>query len=122
MAQIKTKEEFEAIVARVEELLPKTWGDDVPEDSPENIELRLLTEMVCEYEDEHVKIEMPTLPDLIKLRLYERNLTQRSAADLLGITPPHMSAIISGKSEPSLPLARNISRKLDIPAEVVLGA
>lgn len=53
MAQIKTKEEYEATIARIDELLPLTWGDDVPEDSPENIELNLLSEYVAEYEDAH---------------------------------------------------------------------
>ena len=48
-------------------------------------------------------------------------MTQRDAAALLGISAPHFSEIVRGKTEPSLPLARNISRKLGIPAEVVLG-
>ena len=42
MAQIKTEKEYEAAMARIDELLPLTWGDNVPEDSPENIELSLL--------------------------------------------------------------------------------
>lgn len=51
MAQIKTEKQYEAAMARIEELLPLTWGDDVPEDSPENIELALLSDLVAEYED-----------------------------------------------------------------------
>ena len=38
MAQIKTETAYEAALARIDELLPLTWGDNVPEDSPENIE------------------------------------------------------------------------------------
>ena len=53
MAQIKTEKEYEAAMARIDELLPLTWNDNVPEDSPENIELSLLSDLVAEYEDVH---------------------------------------------------------------------
>ena len=36
MAQIKTEKEYEAAMARIEELLPLTWGDHAKEDSPES--------------------------------------------------------------------------------------
>ena len=51
MAHIKTEKEYEAAMARIDELLPLTWQDGTPEDSPENIELNLLSELVAEYED-----------------------------------------------------------------------
>ena len=51
MKQIKTDKEYEEVMARIEELLPQTWGDDVSEDSPENIELQQLSELATEYED-----------------------------------------------------------------------
>ena len=44
MAVIKTQKEYEAMLARIEELLPLTWGDNVPEDSPENIELAIISD------------------------------------------------------------------------------
>ena len=53
MARIKTEKEYEAVMARIDELLPLTWGDNVPEDSPENIELNRLSDLVAEYEDVH---------------------------------------------------------------------
>jgi antitoxin component HigA of HigAB toxin-antitoxin module len=53
MAQIKTEKEYEAAMARIDELLPLTWGDNVPEDSPENIELSLLSDLVAEYEEQN---------------------------------------------------------------------
>lgn len=121
MAQIKTEKEYQAAMARIEELLPLTWKDGTPEDTPENIELSLLSDLVAEYEDIHYPIGKPTLIDIIKLRMYEMGLTQAAVAQLLGISAPRMSEIMHGKIEPSLSLARTISQKLNIDADIVLG-
>lgn len=48
-------------------------------------------------------------------------LTQSAVAQLLGISAPRMSEIMHGKIEPSLSLARTISQKLNIDADIVLG-
>ena len=121
MAQIKTEKEYEATMARIDELLPLTWGDNVPEDSPENIELNLLSDLVAEYEDVHYPIATPSLAEVLKLRLYEMGLTQKNAAALLGISSPRMSEIMHGKTEPSLSLARTMCIKLNITPEMALG-
>ena len=121
MAQIKTEKEYRATMARIDELLPLTWQDGTPEDSPENIELNLLSELVAEYEDIHYSIGKPSLIEIIKLRMYEMGLTQQAVAALLGISAPRMSEIMHGKTEPSLSLARTMSQKLNIDANVVLG-
>ena len=121
MAQIKTEREYEAAMKRIDELLPLTWGDNVPEDSPENIELNLLSDLVAEYEDVHYPIAAPSLVEVLKLRLYEMGLTQKNAAELLGISSPRMSEIMHGKIEPSLSLARTMCLKLNITPEMALG-
>ena len=121
MAQIKTEKQYEAAMARIEELLPQTWGDDVPEDSPENIELALLSDLVAEYEDVHYPITAPSLVEVLKLRMYEMGLTQAKAAELLGISSPRMSEIMHGKTEPSLSLARKMCIKMNISPEMALG-
>ena len=121
MAQIKTEKQYEAAMARIEELLPQTWGDDVPEDSPENIELALLSDLVAEYEDVHYPIAAPSLAEVLKLRMYEMGLTQKNAAELLGISAPRMSEIMHGKIEPSLSLARTMCIKMNISPEMALG-
>jgi len=54
MEKIENEKQFKAALARIEELLPLTWGDDVPEDDPKNIELTLLANLVADWEDEHV--------------------------------------------------------------------
>ena len=121
MAVIKTQKEYEAMLARIEELLPLTWGDNVPEDSPENIELAIISDIVADYEDIHYPIAKPTLVATIKLRMYEMGLTQTKVAAMLGISSPRLSEIMNGKAEPSLALARMISLKLNISPSIVLG-
>lgn len=121
MAQIKTGKEYEAAMARIDELLPLTWADGIPDDSIENIELNLLSDLVAEYEDVHYPIGKPTLIDILKLRMYEMGLSQKAIAALLGISEPRMSEIMHGRTEPSLSLARAMSQKLDIEPSIVLG-
>ena len=121
MTAIKTQKEYEAMLARIEELLPLTWGDNVAEDSPENIELALISSLVADYEDVHYPIGKPTLVATIKLRMYEMGLTQTKVAAMLGISAPRLSEIMHGKVEPSLSLARKISQTLNISPSIVLG-
>ena len=121
MTAIKTQKEYEAMLARIEELLPLTWGDNIPEDSPENIELALISNLVADYEDIHYPIGKPTLVATIKLRMFEMELTQTKVAAMLGISAPRLSEIMHGKVEPSLSLARTIIQKLNISPSIVLG-
>ena len=121
MVQIKNETQYKAALTRIEELLPLTWGDDVPEDSPEKIELALLSDLVADYEDEHINLGSPSLIDTIRLRMYEMGLNQQKVAALLGISAPRMSEIMNGKAEPSLALARTMCQKLNIDPSVALG-
>lgn len=52
MAKIENEIEHDAICQRVEELLPMT-DDNTPLTDPRLIELRILSELVIEYEEEH---------------------------------------------------------------------
>ena len=121
MTAIKTQKEYEAMLARIEELLPLTWRDNIPEDSPENIELALISNLVADYEDIHYPIGKPTLVATIKLRMFEMGLTQTKVAAMLGISAPRLSEIMHGKVEPSLSLARKISQTLNISPSIILG-
>ena len=121
MTAIKTEKEYEAMLARIDELLPLTWGDDMPEDSPENLELELISNLVADYEDIHYPIGTPSMIETIKLRMSELGLTQKKVADMLGISAAKLSGIMHGRTEPSLSLARTISLKLDIEPSIVLG-
>ncbi len=120
MTKLENIAQYNWAVARVEELLPLI-DDNTPLDSPNSIELKLLSDLVADYSDEHFSIGEPTLVDVLKLRMYEMGLNQKSLSKLIGISPSRLSDYIAGNSEPTLKIAREISIKLNIEASIVLG-
>lgn len=120
MAQLKTEEAYNAAMQRIEELL-KVVTDETPTTDPNYQELDILSDMVAEYEDLHFSFKKPTLPDIIRLRMYERCLTQAAVAQLLGISASRMSELMHGKMTPSYQLSRDLCLKLNIEPAVVLG-
>jgi HTH-type transcriptional regulator/antitoxin HigA len=121
MKIINSKTEYEAIMARVNELV-EVVDDDTPQTDKNYIELDFLTDLVVAYEKEHYPIGKPLLPDILKARMHEMNLTQKSLAGILGISAPRVSEYLTGKTEPTLKVARKIHRELNIDANIILGA
>ena len=120
MTKIENNTQYEWAVKRVEELLPLVH-DTTPTDDPHYIELELLSNLVADYSEEHFSLGTPTLAEIIKLRMYEMGLTQVNLAKLLKVSPSRISEYLSGKSEPTLKIAREISIQLGIDANIVLG-
>lgn len=120
MAKIENETAYKAAMERVEELLPLV-DDNTPLSDKNLIELDLLSDLIEEYEDVHYPIKNPSLVDVIKLRMYEMGLTQSKLSELLGVSPSRISDYFAGRSEPTLKVAREISRKLNIDANIVLG-
>lgn len=120
MTKIKTREQYEWAVARVEQLLPLV-DDNTPRTDPNSIELELLSNLVADYSEENFSIGKPSLGDVIKMRMAELGITQSKLADILGLSDSRISDYITGKSEPTLKVARDLSVKLDIAPAVVLG-
>jgi HTH-type transcriptional regulator/antitoxin HigA len=53
--------------------------------------------------------------------MHEMGINQTKLAEMIGVSPSRVSEYLNGKSEPSVSVARNICRKLNISASVVLG-
>lgn len=120
MTRIENETQYKWAVNRVEELLPLV-NDNTPLNDPNSIELELLSNLVADYSEEHFALGEPTLIDVLKLRMYEMGLNQKSLSKLIGVSPSRLSDYISGKCEPTLKVAREISRKLNVDAKIVLG-
>lgn len=120
MTKIGTEKQYKVVCERVEELL-KVVNNNTPPDDKNFIELELLSNLVADYSEEHFALGEPTLIDVLKLRMFEMGLNQKSLAKLIGVSPSRLSDYISGKCEPTLKVAREISRKLNIDASIVLG-
>ncbi len=120
MTKINNELEYEATYARVEELL-QVVTNETPITDRNLIELNILSNLVVDYEEVHHPIHAPTLVDVIKLRMYEMKLNQVKLSELLGVSPSRVSEYLTGKSEPTLKVARELNKKLNIDANIILG-
>lgn len=117
---IKSEKEYNAILERIEELLSNP--DNIENSEAKGfVELNILSDLVADYEEAYFPVVPPTLAEAIKLRMHERGLSQKALSNFLGISSSRISEYLNGKSEPTLKVARDISRKLDIEASIVLG-
>lgn len=121
MKLITNKIEYKAIMARVNQLV-ELVDDNTPKNDKNYIELDILTDLVVAYEKTHYSIGKPVLSDVIKARMNEMNLTQKSLAEMLEISSPRVSEYLSGKALPTLQIARKMHEKLNIDGNVILGA
>lgn len=120
MKKINNDIEYNAIVTRIDELV-EIVNDDTPQTDRNYIELDLLADMVVEYEKIHFPVSKPELVDVLKLRMYEMRLNQTSMAKLLGVSNSRINDYLNGRSEPTLKVAREMNKKLNIDANVILG-
>jgi HTH-type transcriptional regulator/antitoxin HigA len=117
---IKNEIQYNAACVRIEELL-QIVGNETPIDDKNFIELDLLSDLLADYEEINYPIKTPTLSEIIKLRMYEMGINQNKLSELLEVSPSRISEYLTGKSEPTLSVARTICQKLQISASLVLG-
>lgn len=120
MTQIKTEVQYDKAVQRIEELL-KVVGNETPEDDKYFVELDLLSDLVAEYEEQYYPVSKPTLKETIRLRMAELGISQKKLAGMLQVSPSRISEYLSGKSEPTLKVARRLRTELGIDADIILG-
>jgi len=120
MTKINNELEYKVFSERMEELLQVVDNDTTVTDK-NLVELGIISALVADYEEEHYPITAPTLVDVIKLRMYEMKLNQIKLSEMLGISTSRVSEYLTGKSEPTLKVAREISKKLNIDAHIILG-
>ncbi len=120
MTKIENKNQYDWAVNRVEELLPLV-DDNTPTDNQYSIELELLSNLVADYSEAYYALEKPKLSEIIQLRMAEMGINQKELAKLLNVSQSRISEYLTNKSEPTLQIARQISMKLNIDADIVLG-
>ena len=120
MERIITEEVYKTALERIEELLPAV-SDATPTYDRKAIELKIMSDIVIEYEECHFPIGNPSLSEVVKMRLEQESMSQREFAEKLGVSPSRVSEYLTGKSEPTLKIARNISKILNIEPAIILG-
>ncbi len=117
---IQSEKEYNAISSRIEVLLQDAENIENQE-AQGYIELNILSDLVADFEEAYFPVKKPKFTETIKLRMWERGLNQKTLSELLGVSTSRVSEYLTGKSEPTLKIAREISQKLDIDASIVLG-
>lgn len=120
MERIITEAVYKTALERIEELLPMVT-DGTPTYDRKVIELKIMSDIVIEYEECHFPIDNASLADIVKMRLEQEAMSQRDFAKKLGVSPSRVSEYLTGKSEPTLKIARNISKILNIEPAIILG-
>jgi HTH-type transcriptional regulator/antitoxin HigA len=119
MKKITNDTEYYIIKKRIDELL-EVVSDENYETIPESIELEFLSELIEEYEKKHYPVSLPTLSEMLKLRMYEMNINQLQLSKMLDVSPSRISEYLSGK-EPTLKVAKVMCERLNISANILLG-
>lgn len=110
---IKTPEEHEKVLKRIEELF------DAEPDTPEGDELELLVTLLELYEKEKYPISSPDPISAIKFRMEQQGLKNKDLIPYIG-SKSKVSEVLSGKRALSLNMIRKLNEGLGIPAEVLI--
>ena len=119
MERFITHEEYVKAQLRLEDVIDLV-NDDTPENDPVLKKLIEVSEIIEAYEEEHFAIEMPSLIEVIELRMFEMKLKQKDLAKLLGTSAARISEYLSGKREITLNIARALRQKLNIDSDIIL--
>lgn len=107
---IRTEEEYEAALARIDEIFDAEMGSAEDEE---------LDDLVDSYENKHYPIGMPDPISAIEFRMDQANLSQRDLIPFVG-SSAKVTEVLSGKREITLSMARALHEHLGIPADVLL--
>ncbi len=110
---IRTEEEYEAALARIDEIFHAEMG------TAEGKELDELADLVESYEDKHYPIGLPDPISAIEFRMDQANLSQKDLIPYIG-SSAKVSEVLSGKRDLTMSMARALHEHLGIPADVLL--
>ena len=112
--KVQTEEEYNAALARIEELF------DCEEGTPEAMEFLAICSLVELYEDKHYHIGPPADPIAsIEFAMDQRGLTRKDLVPYIG-SLDRVVAVMSRKEDITMPMARALHKHLGIPAETLL--
>lgn len=110
---IRTEEDYEVALTRVDELMDAKPG------TPEFDELDVLADLVELYESKHEPLGYPSPLAAIEFRMEQANLSPRDLVPFIG-SRAKVSEVLSGKRAITMPMARALHEHLGIPADVLL--
>ena len=118
--KIQSKEVYELTMKEIDALMKK-GEENLSEKELER--LRILSEAAEGYEDVHDPLPIPSsLPDMIRMKMFQLKLKQHYAARLLGVSEAKLSLIMSGKQKPDIYFLKALHDKLNLDANQILQA
>ena len=111
--------DYKKASVRIEELL-KVVNNNTPQNDSNLKELVALSDIVENYETEYYPIGMPSLKDVIELRMFEKKLKQKDLAELLETSTSRISEYLNGKRDITIEIARALHKKLNIDSDIIL--
>ncbi|MBI5217605.1 MAG: transcriptional regulator [Bacteroidia bacterium] len=116
IAIIKNEKEYENVLKLVESFFDKK----VKKGTPEGDQLELLLLVIKDYEDRHYPVKIPDAIDAIKLAMQEKGLKNKDMEPLIG-SKGYVSQILNRRKPLTVPILRNLHKKLGIPAQILLA-
>jgi len=104
---------------RLEELIDLV-DDNTPKSDPLAVDFIKVSNIIEAYEEIHFPIGLPSLKEVIELRMFEMKLKQKDLALLLNISASRVSEIFKGKRDITLNIAKSLHKKLNIGSDIIL--
>ena len=119
MKNIIAHEDYVKANLIVESLMDKV-DDSMDKDHELMVKFLEASDIVENYEEMYYPIGLPSLVEVIRLRMSEMRLKNKDLAILLNTTPSRVSEYLNGKRDISLKVARGLHRKLNIDSDIIL--
>ncbi len=127
MEKLTTREQYDNVKVRVEELIAEATQKGMLESDVENDytrEIGLLSKLMADYEDEYLNIlplrKKSPLIASIEDYFYAHGMKQKDGARLLGVNESQFSQIMSGRRRISMSFAKRLRSKMGIDANLIL--
>lgn len=111
---IKTDTDYRNSLERLEVIF------DAKINTKEGDEAEILSLLIENYENEHYPIEAPDPIEAIKIRLEELNMRQKDLVGIIG-GKSRVSEILNKKKRLTVDMIRELEKKLQISASVLVG-
>lgn len=111
---IRTEEDYDAALARIEEIWDAEMG------TPESDELDVLSILVEAYEEKHHPIDPPDPVEAIKFRMEQMGLSRKDLEPFIGHRG-RVAEVLNRRRGLSLDMIRNLSEGLGISTEVLVA-
>ncbi|MBX3164673.1 MAG: helix-turn-helix transcriptional regulator [Bacteroidetes bacterium] len=122
--KVRTEKQYSQVMAMIENYLSKATkgGGFKSLSKKENEELKKLSLLAEQYEDEVLKV-MPlpvTLENVVSVKMQELNITQAKLAQMLNMGTAKLSQILNHKRKPDVPFLKAVHEKLGVDGNFIL--